>query len=129
MPNGQNFLDYYSLLGVTPNADTNSIRTAFIDIAKQHHPDVGGSTELMQQYTGAYRTLMSQSSRKAYDLIHAFQTGTAEVQYRDIAETGSNAINDLSDEEIDDFLDKIYAEYHFQPESKQSLFTKIKNAL
>lgn len=130
MPDDQEFLDYYKLLGVTTNADAETIRAAFIGQAKKHHPDVGGSTELMQQCTRAYRTLMNQSSRKAYDLVHAFHSGTADVQYRNYAEkNANNAMGDLSDKEIDDFLDKIYAEYHYQSPPKRSLFTKIKNAL
>ena len=130
MPDDREFLDYYELLAVATNADSEAIRTAFIAKAKLHHPDVGGSTELMQQYTRAYRSLMSRSSRKAYDLVHAFHTGTSEVQYREYGEVaGDNTTSDLTDDEIDDFLDKIYAEYHYMTPVKQSLFSKIKNAL
>ncbi len=129
MPDGDDFLDYYKLLGVTTHADADSIRAAFISKAKLHHPDVGGSTELMQQFTRAYRTLASNSSRRAYDTMHAFQTGKAVFEYRDNAKTQSPSSSELSDDEIDDFLDKIYAEYHNQPLPKRSFFTKIKNAL
>jgi curved DNA-binding protein CbpA len=130
MPDEQTFVDYYRLLGVQTNADALTIRRTFISKAKMHHPDVGGTTETMQQLSHAYRTLTNLSSRKAYDLMHAFQTGTAQVQYYHYGEiTNEGSQNDLSDDEIDAFLDKIYAEYHNQPKPKQSIITKIKNAL
>jgi curved DNA-binding protein CbpA len=130
MPNGNGFTDYYELLGVPTDAETDVIRSAFIIKAKQYHPDVGGSTELMQNYTRAYRTLMSHHSRKSYDLIHSFQTGKAEYEYREYASTSDRKSNtDYSDKEIDDFLDNIYAEYHYKYKTKQSFFTKIKNSL
>lgn len=130
MPDEQSFVDYYRLLGVPVNADEATIRRTFISKAKHHHPDVGGSTESMQQFTRAYRTLMNQSSRRAYDLVHAFQTGTAEVQYHHHGKSGGDTgSKDLTDDEIDEFLDKIYAEYRSQPKQKQSLFNKLKNAL
>ena len=129
MPDGDGFLDYYQLLGVTTNADAETIHEAFIRNAKLHHPDVGGSTELMQQLTRAYRTLANLLSRRAYDQMHAFRTGKALFDYRDDVNKSNNATTNLSDEEIDDFLDKIYAEYHIQAQPKRSLFTKIKSAL
>lgn len=124
------FIDYYKLLGVTTNAEPAQIRTAFMRLAKQHHPDVGGSTEQMQQFTAAYRTLMSASSRRAYDLLHDFQTGTATIHYQpDGKPSAGDGLDDLSDDEIDDFLDTIYAEYRDQPKPKTTLFTKLRRMI
>lgn len=126
----QSFVDYYELLGVPTNADAETIRRTFISKAKQHHPDVGGSTEFMQQLSRAYKTLINQSSRRAYDLVHSFQTGTAEVRYHQHGNASTaNQNNDIDDDEIDAFLDHIYNEYRNQPKPKQSFFDKLKNAL
>lgn len=124
------FVDYYALLGVATNADPSQIRTAFMRLAKLHHPDVGGSTEQMQQFTTAYRTLMSASSRRAYDLLHDFQTGATTMHYQpDGKDTKGTGLDDLSDDEIDEFLDTIYAEYRAQPKQKTSILDRLKRII
>ena len=130
MSESTSFVDYYELLGVAANTEPAEIKRAFLRLAGEHHPDVGGSTEVMQQLTAAYRTLMSEKSRTAYDLLHDFHVGHAEVKYRE-AGSGARAksINDLSDEEIDDFLDELYQEYAYQPKPKKTLLTKLKDIL
>jgi len=130
MGESKNFVDYYALLQVPTDAEPSQIRLAYIRLAKMHHPDVGGSTDTMQQYNTAYRTLITSSSRKTYDLLHDFHTGTTAVKYHS---TGSGAqgssMNDLSDDEIDNFLDTILAELRAEPKSKKSLFAKIRELL
>lgn len=127
MAESTGFVDYYHLLGVSTNAEPSVIRDAFIALAKKHHPDVGGSTEQMQQFSNAYRTLMSEKSRKAYDLLHDFHTGNGQVQYREYGNVAGTSIDDLTDDEIDDFLDVLYAEYRAKPREKTSFITKLKN--
>jgi curved DNA-binding protein CbpA len=121
------FVDYYELLAVPTNAGPGQIRVAYIRLAKLHHPDAGGSNSAMQQLNTAYRTLMTSSSRKAYDKLHDFHTGSTVSKYRETG-TGSQgeATDDLSDDEIDDFLDSIFAEYHNQPKPKPTLLKKIR---
>lgn len=115
------FIDYYELLEVPTNAEPAAIRLAFIRLAKEHHPDVGGSTADMQLFNVAYRTLMSATSRKAYDRLHDFHTGSSETQYRNYGNVEGTTVDDLTDNEIDDFLDTIFAEYHNQPKPKKNL--------
>lgn len=129
MSESSSFIDYYELLGVPANAEIAEIRNAFIRLAREHHPDVGGSTEMMQQITAAYRTLMSATSRKAYDLLHDFHTGKSGVEYHGQADDDTGQIDDLTDDEIDDFLDTIFAEYHNQPQPKKSLYSRFRNML
>lgn len=130
MPEETSFVDYYALLGVPTTADAASIRRVFILKAKQFHPDVGGSTESMQQYTKAYRTLVDESSRRAYDLMHSFHTGNSDTQYRhDDSPKPSSEGTDFTDDEIDAFLDQIYAEYRTKPKTKKSFIDKIKDVL
>ena len=121
------FIDYYSLLGVAVDAHPEQIRQAFIRLAKQHHPDVGGSTVDMQQFNTAYRTLISAKSRRAYDMLYDFHVGSSAVHYRSEGNRASNTeLDDLSDEEIDDFLDTIYAEYQAQPKPKVTLLSRLR---
>lgn len=110
LSNGE-FVDYYHLLGVNPDATLAQIRAGFLRMAKVHHPDVGGTTEKMQEFSRAYRTLADDISRKAYDMVHGFHTGNgAEAYFR---ETGGKGVSgeDLDDEFIDFFLDSVWAEF------------------
>jgi curved DNA-binding protein CbpA len=120
------FVDYYALLHVATDADIQQIRAAFLRLAKEHHPDAGGSTEDMQQVTTAYRTLMHETSRKAYDLQHEFHSESPGTYSHSKSEARETDVDDLSDDEIDDFLDTIYREYQNKPKEKKSLFGKFK---
>ncbi|HWT55570.1 MAG TPA: J domain-containing protein [Candidatus Microsaccharimonas sp.] len=106
----EGFVDYYQLLGVPTDAEGQQIRVAFLRLAKEHHPDVGGSTEDMQTFTRAYRTLISEASRRKYDLQHEFYAAKPGKYGHSQADTGAGEIDDLSDDEIDEFLDTLYRE-------------------
>ena len=67
--------DYYQLLGITPIASADQIRTAFHRFAREHHPDnfVGSPeesarhTERYQLGSEAYRVLLDPVKRKLYN--------------------------------------------------------------
>lgn len=126
MDESKSFVDYYELLGVPTDAGAVEIRNSFIRLAREHHPDVGGSTETMQQLSAAYRTLISETSRRAYDMLHSFHVSKSEVAYHDDTDKGGK-IDDLTDDEIDDFIDEVFREYHTQPQLKKSLLDKIRD--
>ena len=113
MQHDSEFKDYYKLLGISPNADTLQIRQAFIHKAKQHHPDIGGSTDLMRLLNLAYKTLTSSNSKPAYDLLHRYYTGEKKVTYKDTKYRSGAKPNSaaLTDEYIDWFIDTVYAEF------------------
>lgn len=63
------FVDYYELLQLSPNADTDTIERIFRHMAKKTHPD---STEFpdndrFQSIVEAHRTLVDPVARAAYD--------------------------------------------------------------
>lgn len=58
---------YYRLIGVTPAASVNDIRSAYRQRVLMEHPDAGGSTERMQKLNEAYRVLRDAKLRDAYD--------------------------------------------------------------
>jgi curved DNA-binding protein CbpA len=65
------FVDYYELLQVSPNADDGTIHRVFRHLAKQHHPDTpGGDGERFNRLVEAHQTLTSPESRAAYDVRH-----------------------------------------------------------
>ena len=64
------FVDYYELLQLSPNADTDTIERIFRHLAKKTHPD---STEFpdndrFQRIVEAHRTLADPVARAAYDV-------------------------------------------------------------
>jgi curved DNA-binding protein CbpA len=126
---GENFVDYYDLLGVPKHAELDQIRQAYIRLAKEHHPDAGGTVALMQRLNAAYRTLAKSSSRRAYDLMHDFKAESSSSHYRDYGQSRSESSKDLSDDEVDKFIDTIFNEYHNAPKPKKTLLTRLRQFL
>jgi curved DNA-binding protein CbpA len=122
------FVDYYELLGVEPTAEIPEIRRAFILMAKQHHPDTGGSTDSMQLLNKAYKTLTSSTAKAAYDMLHSIEVGTTTASdYRYSGGREVSGVDDMTDDEIDDFLDTLLDEYRDgPPKTKSSVGDKLK---
>lgn len=59
--------DYYAVLGVSPDADPEVIRKAFLAEARRAHPDRGGSHERMVLVNEAWEILSNPEMRRAYD--------------------------------------------------------------
>jgi DnaJ-like protein len=64
------FTDYYELLQVSPNADTDTIERVFRYLAKKFHPDnkESGDTERFRVIVEAHRTLANPENRAGYDV-------------------------------------------------------------
>jgi len=67
--NQGNLIDYYALLGVVHTAGKESVKNAFRQLIKLHHPDRGGSLELeaLDQIIRGYRVLSDASLKSEYD--------------------------------------------------------------
>jgi curved DNA-binding protein CbpA len=71
--------DYYTLLGVAPEATTTEIKRAYRKLAKQYHPDVNNNPDAAERFreiTEAYDTLTDPDRRRRYDRLHAPHTGS-----------------------------------------------------
>src|SRR5215510_13848841 len=62
--------DLYGILGLTPHATSNEIRSAYRKLARKYHPDVSASPDAnarFVQISHAYHILSDPSRRRAYD--------------------------------------------------------------
>lgn len=60
-------MDLYKTLGVDRNADDRTIKKAYFDLAKRHHPDKGGDVEEFKKIQKAYDILGTSDTRQFYD--------------------------------------------------------------
>jgi DnaJ-like protein/3-keto-disaccharide hydrolase len=76
--------DYYTVLGVPPDASEQEIKEAYRRLAKQYHPDVNrdpGAQDHFIEITGAYEILVDPLKRKDYDALRTtYLRGTPDTQ-------------------------------------------------
>ena len=79
-------LNYYQLLGITPGATCQQIKSAYRAMVQHTHPDSNGGNgdpELFQRVQEVYTTLSNPHLRWRYDLMMDFkQPQTATDLYR-----------------------------------------------
>ncbi len=63
--------DYYDVLGVSKDADSNSLKSAYRKLAMQYHPDKNpgdsNAEEKFKEVSEAYEVLSNSEKRQAYD--------------------------------------------------------------
>jgi len=59
--------DYYEILGLKKDATSNEIKKAYRKLAKEHHPDKGGSEDKFKEISEAYDTLSDSDKKTNYD--------------------------------------------------------------
>jgi curved DNA-binding protein len=62
--------DYYKIMGVTPNASEQEIKTAYRRLARKYHPDISKEPEAEMRFKEmgeAYETLKDSTKRTQYD--------------------------------------------------------------
>lgn len=87
--------NYYKLLRVPESATKAEIRRSYLRLAKENHPDVGGSTAKMQQLNTAYEILSNALSRQEYDRKLAAQAAkeTTARQASNMRSQNSQSVN------------------------------------
>jgi molecular chaperone DnaJ len=59
--------DYYEVLGLKKGATSDEIKKAYRKLAKEHHPDKGGSEDKFKEISEAYDTLSDSDKKTNYD--------------------------------------------------------------
>lgn len=97
--------NYYEILGVPENADEETIKRAFRELAKKYHPDrPGGDAEKFKKIIEAYRVLSDKKLRAEYDQKRRFQT-TFSFGFEDL---GDYFRKDFFGDNIFDFFKDIF---------------------
>ncbi len=66
-------MNYYEILGVTPDSDIAEIKSAYRKLARKFHPDVNpNGVKKFKEISKAYATLSDENKRKQYDIINGF---------------------------------------------------------
>ena len=60
-------IDPYSTLGVSKNATDSEIKSAYRRLAKQYHPDAGGSENKFSDISNAYNYIKDANSRQNFE--------------------------------------------------------------
>ena len=69
------FKDYYKILGVEPNSELKTIKTAYRKLARKYHPDVSEAKEAEEKFkevAEAYAVLKDKKKRAEYDEIRQY---------------------------------------------------------
>jgi len=94
----QSKTDYYEVLQVSPNAETDTIHRVYRLLAQQYHPDnkETGNAERFREIHEAYAILSNPEQRARYDIVHH---QNQRDRWRHIAK-GAEAENDFQTEQI-----------------------------
>lgn len=69
------FKDYYEVLGVVPEADAKTIKSAYRKLAREYHPDVSereGAEDRFKEISEAYEVLKDAGKRAEYDQLREY---------------------------------------------------------
>lgn len=61
-------IDHYRVLGVSPDSTPDQIKLAWRELARRHHPDKGGDSDMFKSIKASYEVLSDPGSRRAFDL-------------------------------------------------------------
>ena len=102
MERGPEFVDYYSLLQVSPHCDPKILESAYRHFAKIYHPDhmATADVEKFNELSEAYKILRDPDTRAEYNRFYFNQTDKTKRQFRPEKELQNGDSPALGDAEI-----------------------------
>ena len=79
-------VDYYKVLGVSPEASQEEIKKVYRNLARENHPDHGGDETKFKEISEAYNTISDPDKRREYDFMRAGGGGAGFGNMRDFAD-------------------------------------------
>jgi len=95
--------NYYDILGVSEGASVEEIKRAFRNLAKKHHPDMGGDAEKFKKILEAYRVLSDEKLRADYDRRRKFGHAGVGFDFNPFSDLG-NLESFFQGQQFDDLL-------------------------
>ena len=96
--------DHYAALGVSADADAETLRSAWQAGCRVHHPDKGGAAAAFLAVQRAYEVLRDEAQRRAYDAALRAESGAAAPARR-----APPAAEDVSLSELSPYADGAWA--------------------
>ena len=107
--------DYYEIMQLSPNADTETIHRVYRLLAQRYHPDNGdtGNSELFVSLTEAFQALSDPERRAAYDARHSAEK---RLRWKIFDQTAAAAGPDVEKRKRQGILGLLYAATVKSPE-------------
>ena len=120
------FKDYYSILGIDPEADAKAVKTAYRRLARKYHPDVSTEHEAEKHFkevAEAYEVLSDATRRAEYDQLRKAGGGRSfePPPGWQSAAGGSSQFNDAG--EFSDFFESIFGRGRFRQDRGSQFYS------
>lgn len=112
------FKDYYKVLGVEPDADLKTIKTAYRRLARKYHPDVSDQHDAEKKFKDvaeAYEVLSDEKKRAEYDQLRQYGSAGQSFEPPPGWQGASGGFSGQGD--FSDFFENIFGGGRFRQQS------------
>lgn len=111
-------MNYYEILGLTPDCETSQIKSAYRRLVRQFHPDINpNGANKFKDISNAYDTLIDPEKRKQYDILNGIFKSK---------KTDNN--NEVKNKTEKSNSDKNFSKKQEKSQRKENKFTNVFNS-